>query len=316
MEQKYYDEPEESKGFDAKRLFSKLAKGYYWLILSAGICIAAAWLYIRYTVPLYQVATYIQVQSPSEVTTNILGGSAFSQGPAAAAQAQPDLNSEIFKLESAALIQKIVDSLHLNIEVMSNGRVRDKALHLDSLPFVIKVKRWDADEATPLYKLLVSEDGYKIQLEKEVVKGFYNVPLVYKHDTITIEPKPFLTIPKGQYLLRFPGEDGAVAKYASRISASAVPKGGMAMLQISVRDEIPERAKQIVEVLLYNYDEANFEHKSKALRTEIEFLENRLSTVSGELSQQANKVKDFKSSNRVNDVGTSANQILGNLVTL
>jgi tyrosine-protein kinase Etk/Wzc len=41
-----------------------------------------------------------------------------------------------------------------------------------------------------------------------------------------------------------------------------------------------------------------------------------LATVSGELSQQANKVKDFKSSNRVNDVGTSANQILGNLVTL
>lgn len=316
MEQKYHDEPEESKGFDAKRLFSKLAKSYYWLILSTGICIAAAWLYIRYTAPLYQVSTYIQVQSSSEVTTNILGGSAFSQGPAAAAQAGPDLASEIFKLESAALIQKIVDSLHLNIEVLTNGRVRDKALHLDSLPFVIKVKRWDVDEATPLYKLLVQEDGYKIQLEKETVKGYYNVPLVFKHDTITIEPKPFITIPKNEYLLRFPGEDGAVAKYASRVSASALPKGGMAMLQVSVRDDVPERARQIVDVLLYNYDIANFEHKSKALRTEIEFLENRLATVSGELSQQANKVKDFKSNNRVNDVGTSANQILGNLVTL
>jgi capsular exopolysaccharide synthesis family protein len=316
MEQKYYDEPEESKGFDAKRLFSKLAKGYYWLILSAGICLTAAFVYIRYTVPLYQVSTYIQVQSPSEVTTNILGGSAFGQGPAAAAQAQPDLNSEIFKLESAALIQKIVDSLHLNIEVLTKGRVRDKSLHLDSLPFTIRVKRWDIDEATPIYKLLVSEEGYKIQLEKEIVKGFYNQPLVFKHDTITIEPKPFITIPKGVYLLRFPGEDGAVAKYSSRVSASAVPKGGMAMLQVSVRDEIPERAKQIVETLLFNYDEANFEHKSKALRTEIEFLENRLATVSSELSTQANKVKDFKSNNRVNDVGTSANQILGNLVTL
>jgi tyrosine-protein kinase Etk/Wzc len=317
MEQKYYDEPEESKGFDAKRLFSKLAKGYYWLILSAAICLTAAFLYIRYTVPLYQVSTYIQVQSPSEVTTNILGGSAFGQGgPAAAAQAQPDLNSEIFKLESAALIQQIVDSLHLDIEILTKGRVRDKPLHVDSLPFIVKVKRWDIDEATPLYKLLVSEDGYKIQLEKEIVKGAYFQPLVFKHDTITIEPKPFLTVPKGVYLLRFPGVDGAVAKYSSRVSASAVPKGGMAMLQVSVKDELPERAKQIVEVLLHNYDEANFEHKSKALRTEIEFLENRLATVSGELSTQANKVKDFKSNNRVNDVGTSANQILGNLVTL
>lgn len=316
MEQKYYDEPEESKGFDAKRLFSKLAKSYYWLILSAGVFLTGAFLYIRYTVPLFAVSTYIQVQSPSEVTTNILGGSAFGQAPTAAAQAQPDLNSEMFKLESAALVQKIVDSLHLNIEVMTKGRVLDKPLHLDSLPFTIKVSRWDIDEKTPVYKLLVSEEGFKIEHEKEQVSGSYNQPVVFKHDTITIEPKPFISIKKGVYMLRFPGEDGAVSKYASRISASAVPKGGLAMLQVSVRDEIPERAKQIVEVLLHNYDEANFEFKSKALRTEIEFLENRLSTVSSELSQQANKVKDFKSNNRVNDVPTSANQILGNLVTL
>ena len=316
MEQKYYDEPEESKGFDAKRLFAKLAKSYYWLILSAGVCLAAAFVYIRYTVPLYQVSTFIQVQSPSEVTTNILGGSAFGQGQGAAAQAQPDLNSEIFKLESAALIEKIVDSLHLNIEVMTKGRVLDKPVHLDSLPFTINVKRWDVDESTPLYKLIVSEDGYRLQREKEVISGYYNRPLVLKHDTITIEPKPFISIQKGVYLFRLPGESGAVAKYSSRISATAVPKGGLAMLQITVKDEIPERAKQIVEVLIHNYDEANFEFKSKALRTEIEFLENRLATVSGELSQQANKVKDFKSNNKVNDVSTSANQILGNLVTL
>ena len=316
MEQKYYDEPEESKGFDAKRLFAKLAKSYYWLILSAGVCLAAAFIYIRYTTPLYAVSTYIQVQSPSEVTTNILGGSAFGQAPTAAAQAQPDLNSEIFKLESAALIQKIVDSLHLDIEVMTKGRVLDKPLHLDSLPFTIRVNRWDIDEQTPVYKLLVSEEGFKLQHEKVQVSGLYNVPLVFKHDTITIEPKPFISIKKGVYLLRFPGVAGAVSKYGSRISASAVPKGGMAMLQVSVRDEIPERAKQIVEVLLSNYDEANFEFKSKALRTEIEFLENRLASVSSELSQQANKVQNFKSTNRVNDVSTSANQILGNLVTL
>jgi capsular exopolysaccharide synthesis family protein len=317
MEQKYYDEPEESKGgFDAKRLFAKLVKSYYWLILSAGVCLAAAFLYIRYTTPLYQVSTYIEVQSASDVKSNILGGSAFGQGQAAAATAAPDLNGEIFKLESAALIEKIVDSLHLDIEVMTKGRVLDKQLHLDSLPFTIHVNRWDIDEKTPVYKLLVSENSYKLQLEKEQVKGLYNVPLVFKHDTITIAPKPYMAIQKGAYLLRFTGRDGAVAKYASRVSASAVPKGGMAMLQVTVKDEIPERAKQIVEVLLANYDEANFEFKSKALRTEIEFLENRLNTVSNELATQANKVKDFKATNKVNDVPTSANQILGNLVTL
>ena len=178
MEQKYFEEPEESKGFDAKRLFSKLAKSWYWLILSAAVCGAGAWLYIRYTVPLYQVSTFIQVQSPSEVTTNILGGSAFGGQGQAAAQAQPDLNSEIFKLESAALIEKIVDSLRLDIEVMTKGRVRDKAMHIDSLPFTIDVKRFDVDEKTPQYKLVVSENGYALQQEKRIIKGRFFQPLV------------------------------------------------------------------------------------------------------------------------------------------
>lgn len=316
MEQKYLDEPEESKGFDAKRLFSKLAKSYLWLILSAAVFVTGAWLYIRYTTPLYQVATFIEVKSPGEVTSNMLGGSAFGQAPNAAAAAQPDLNSEIFKLQSAALVQKIVDSLRLDIEVSTKGRVLDKPLHIDSLPFTINIARFDIDENTPVYKLFINENGFKLQHEKEQVSGKFFMPLVFKGDTITIQPKPLVTLKKSTYLLHLPGEAGAVSKYLSRISVTAVPKGGMAMLQISLRDEIPERAKQIVEVLLRNYDEANFEFKSKALRTEIEFLENRLATVSSELSQQANKVKDFKSSNKVNDVPTSANQILGNLVTL
>jgi capsular exopolysaccharide synthesis family protein len=316
MEQKYNEEPEESKGFDAKRLFSKLSKAWYWLIISAGVCLVGAFLYVRYTLPLYQVATFIQVQTPSEVTTNILGGSAFGGNGQAAAQAQPDLNSEIFKLESAALVEKIVDSLHLDVEVMTKGRVLDKPVHIDSLPFTISVKRFDDEQKTPIYKLLLNEDGYKLQLEKQSVNGMFFKPLVFKGDTITIQPKPFLTQKKSLFLVRFLGRQGAVSKYLSRISATAVPKGGLAMLQVSVRDEIPERAKQIVEVLIHNYDEANFEFKSKALRTEIEFLENRLTTVSNELAQQANKVQNFKQTNKVNDVPTSANQILGNLVTL
>jgi len=101
MEQKYFEEPEESKGFDAKRLFSKLSKAWYWLIISAGVCLVAAFLYVRYTLPLYQVATFIQVQTPSEVTTNILGGSAFGGAPQAAARKERWFQSAVLCMRSA-----------------------------------------------------------------------------------------------------------------------------------------------------------------------------------------------------------------------
>ncbi|WP_315817049.1 hypothetical protein [Paraflavitalea speifideaquila] len=88
------------------------------------------------------------------------------------------------------------------------------------------------------------------------------------------------------------------------------------MLQVVMRDEIPQRAQRIVDVLIYRYDLANYVFKNKSLRSEIEFLDNRLATVNEELNTQENYVRNFKASNKINDVSSSANQLLSSLSTI
>jgi tyrosine-protein kinase Etk/Wzc len=236
MEQSYVDERESSTSFDVKRFLTKVGKNYGWCIAAVVLCMAAAYTWLRVTVPLYQVAAFIQVQPPNEAA-NILGGSPFSSTGNANARNYPDVNGEIFKLQSAALIGEVVDSLKLDIKISPKG---------------------------------------KVQVNREA----------------------------------------AIAGIARRLIVAPVPKGGMGMLQVVMRDEKPERAQQIVNVLIYKYDLANYIFKNKALRSEIAFLDNRLATVNEELNTQENYVRNFKASNKINDVSSSANQLLSSLTSI
>lgn len=236
MEQYYVDEKESNSSFDAKRFLSKVLKNYGWCLVTVILFVGAAYTWLRYTTPLYQVAAFIQVQPPNEAA-NILGGSPFSSTGNGNPRNFPDINGEMFKLQSAALIEEVVDSLRLDEQMTPKG---------------------------------------KVQIKKEA----------------------------------------AVANIARRLIVAPVPKGGMGMLQVVMRDEKPEQAQKIVHVLLYKYDYANYVFKNKALRSEIAFLDNRLATVNEELNAQENYVRNFKASNKINDVSSSANQLLSSLTSI
>jgi capsular exopolysaccharide synthesis family protein len=92
-----------------------------------------------------------------------------------------------------------------------------------------------------------------------------------------------------------------------------MPKGGAGLLQIAFSDELPQRARRMVEVLIHEYDRANVIFKNKALQSEMEFIEKRLKSVDQELESQEDYVKDFKVNNKINDVSSSASQLLVNL---
>ena len=236
MEQYYMDEKQSISSFDARRFLAKVLKNYGWCLITVVIFVGAAYTWLKYTTPLYQVAAFIQVQPPNEAA-NILGSSPFSSAGNSNARNFPDVNGEMFKLQSAALLAEVVDSLRLDEKMTPRGKVRMK-------------------------------------------------------------------------------KEAAVANIARRLMVAPVPKGGMGMLQVVVRDEKPEQAQQIVQVLLYKYDYANYVFKNKALRSEIAFLDNRLATVNEELNTQENYVRNFKASNKINDVSSSANQLLSSLTTI
>ena len=320
-QQTFIEEKQTSPAFDINRYFSKLANNYYWFLLTLAVFGTTAYLYLRYTPPLYEVSTFILVKSPNDAINTTLGGSAFTPGgpqmASAGPMAYPDPSNEIFKLQSEVILGQVVDSLNLEVSVTKNGRVRSRAEDLDGLPFEVNVIKSTPQSYMPVHKLLLSETSYALQTENKNIKGYYGQPLLIGSDTLVFTLKSYAPQDlKIEYGLSYDTRSTAISRLSSRITVQPAPKAGPGMLQILVKDELPKRAKKIIDVLIDKYDHGNLDFKNKSLKREIDFLNDRVATVGAELLQQENMVRDFKVSNKVTDVSASATQLLTNLTSL
>ena len=315
MEQTLTEEKEAPSSFDMGRFITILAKNFYWFLITLALFITLAYLYLRYTQPLYKVSTYILIHVPDSGPTAMVA-SPFSDA-AAAGMNTTDPANEIFKLQSEVLLGRVVDSLRLDIAVMSFGRVRSKSEELDALPFSVKIGKFSPESAMPLHNLLLSPTSYTLELDKKITKGYYGQPLVMNGDTILINLNS--TSPENlaiKYGLGYDSRTGAISKLFYRITVEPAMMAGPGMLMISVNDEVSGRAKKIIDVLIHEYDKANLEFKNQALREEIKFLNDRVASVGTELLQQENLVRDFKVAHTVTNVSASADQLLSNLTQL
>lgn len=316
MEQTFTEEKETKSSFDFSRFISKLVGNWYWFALTLAIGLTLAYLYLRYTQPLYKVSTFILIHQP-ENQSEKLGATPFAAQAAASAGVGFDPSNEIFKLQSEALLGKVVDSLDLDISVNMLGRVRSKTEELEGLPFGIKLSKSSPENSMPQHELMLTETSYTLEHDKKMIKGYYGQPLIINGDTLSITLRSSSPADLAiKYGLSYDSRTGAIGSLYGRVTVEPAFQAGPGMLLISVLDQVSSRARKTIDVLIHEYDNANLEFKNQSLRMEIKFLTDRVNSVGSELLQQENLVRDFKVAHTVTDVSSAANQMLTNLTQL
>lgn len=306
----FIEEQNPSPGFDVKQLISRLGSAYLWYLLSLAVFFGAAFLYLRYTQSYYKFSSLILVKPPTSASERI-GGTPFAAGESRGSDF--DVNNEISKLKSAALMGKVVDSLKLDIQISTKGQIKLDPVNADSLPFKITLKKSNPENFSPDYELSLFATSYRLQTETQVFTGNYNVPLALGSDTLLLTTRPDFKGTDYKFVFAYLSREDAIGTYLERLEVTPVPKSGQGMLQLSVRDEFASRAQLVSGVLVDAYDIANLQHKGKALKQEMSFLNSRINEVKAELDAQEATVSNFKATNKINDVSTSANEMLGNL---
>ncbi len=307
MEHTFIDEKESGGGFDPKTFLSNLGRNWYWFVIALVVFVGGAYLYLKFTQPLYKLSTYVLIKKPADAK-NLIGGTPFAGG-GSESSSNVDISSEIFKLRSGTILGEALDSLNMQVSLVSNQTVKNQPVSLDSVPFEVVARRADPNSESQVYTLTMNERSYRITGELLSHSAQYGQPMLLGRDTIIVTKKPTF---KGEmsYDLQLLSRDELINKYIGRIEVSPVPQGGPEMLQVSVTDEFTTRAEKLIKVLVYRFDLANLDYKNKALRVEMAFLQKQLNEVTEELNEQESIVSNFKSSNQINDVSASATELL------
>jgi len=307
--------------FSFANIWSVIVLNWQWFVLSLLICLLCGWLYLRYTMPTYQMSAQILINADNSHISNVSQVQSNSQEFGSLSNSA-GLNNEMKILRSRVLLREVVKDLKLYVEYRSLGQIikplvyEDKPLnidldplHLDSLDkMLLKGAR------TISMKLSYSDGYYFVFGELQPIgvsfsKKFKTLPVSFKTDygvlTFTANVNHQMK-DNESYEVRLSPPMLIATRYLSALTIGAAKETSVA--ELTLKDENYVRGMDFLRHIALCYNrQANADKNEIALRTE-EFINDRMAKINAELGNTEGALEDYKRRNAVTNLNLDASQ--------
>lgn len=322
MSNEKYDDlytTEDEKPIDYKAILFEYLMYWPWFVACLILCLAGAWIYLRYQTPVYNVnATVLIKQDDKTKGSNANNPLATMQDLGMLTMAS-NFDNEMEILHSRTLIKKVVNTLGMNIryaEPRSFGYARP--LYKQDTPIKVWMTPEEADKlAEPLnLQLDCTPDGKVkatanyIQHGKESIaeKTFDRLPgvLVTPVGTLTLNAKDSTSIQEERTIqVRIVSPTAAAKVCQGNLSTEPTSKQ-TTIVRLNYNDTHVGRGLDFLNTLvaLYNAD-ANDDKNEVASRT-AEFIDERISIINHELGTTESELAQYKQKAGLTDLTSDA----------
>ncbi|MDD2474976.1 MAG: GNVR domain-containing protein, partial [Dysgonamonadaceae bacterium] len=311
------NQPEENEISIMEILF-KYIKYWKWFVVSLLIAMALAFLYFRYTVPVYNVTSSVILKDQK----NQRGGAARGLGGFGSLDGLElmggisNVENETYVIRSKTAVRTVIDKLNLHTSYIVQGRISSNDLYTES-PFIIAM---DGDGLDTLQQSI----EFTAQLDKDnsiTVKGTIGDKV---YDTKLTNLPALLNTPRG--IISFMLREGAkpyynplqisimrpastVNAYRSNLTVQPATKTS-SVLNLTLKTSYPNKGKDFLNTLVDVYNFQTIEDKNlEATNTKI-FINERLDIIDKELSSAEGSVEQYKRSQGMTDLEADLMQSL------
>lgn len=276
-----------------------------WFVLSVAVCLVAGILYVRST-----PKTYLR-------TATILVKDAKKGGNLAESTAFQDLfsfgvnsvDNEMGFFKSKRFMQKVVETLHLEISYKKRSKLRKKELYC-SAPFRIHfidnpIEQRVEFTATPLNGNTIEiTDFIPENADKKKWRLQYRDTIDTPAGRISIIPVPVesqaLFINEPVYVTK--GSRKAISDHYNKKLKVEVAGKQSSLINISIEDENARRAEDILNTLIEVYKQDAIEDKNTVVINTAKFIKDRLAIIKEELGYIDVEIEKYKKDNKLTDV--------------
>ena len=299
---------EEKSSFDFKTIYRAVILNWKWFLLSLIVCLGLAALYLRYTTPTYQAYAKLLVKNEDN---NGRGRSLQNATNLGMISNSEGLENEMEILKSKNLAMQTVRDLKFYVSYTNEGRIKDMPVYKSQAINVDMDAPHLEDLSTPV-DLVISRDkaAYNVEVilpasgsDKPVLtKKINKLPakISTKYGIITLSQNTETgSLAQGSVLkARIVSPKNAAGRFAGSLGVGQTSKG-TSIIQLSMIDQVPQRAVDYLKQLAVVYNrQANEDKNVVALRTE-QFINSRLEKINNELSQTEGQLQSFKERNRM-----------------
>lgn len=282
-------------GLSIRDLFYKYIRYYPFFIFSVALALLAAYLYLRYTVPVYSVNGTMVIKNDK---TPAGRGDGFDE--LFGNNKSLNIQSEIEVIKSRPLMERVVDSLDLQFSYSAVGKIKSPNVY-KSVPFHIEAL--EIEDPTKNFSIdIVFLNQKQFRINGELITTFGKV---FKNQYGIFRLTGNSGNPGTEYKLDWKSTLAMARIYAGAIQV--VPKvSGTGILNVSMRATNPQLAADIVNKLMTEYGEYTIAQKNKTSDQTLQFISERLVELGKKLDSSQKLLLNFQQRNDLIDVQTQS----------
>ncbi|WP_405410856.1 GumC family protein [Maribacter sp. Asnod1-A12] len=321
-EKEYFDSQlstkQNAENFDLKGLLNRYLKSWKFFIISLVIFLSLALLALQFMSTSYDVSSKLLLKNETS-NINASGNNLMNNNPFSNSER---VNNEIEVLTSVHLMRSVLDTLSLQSRFTVTDAFSETEIYGSQLPFRMVVDTlYPLAYETTLTIKLEGKDSFSIIEEfKDSSEEKISISSDYGYNTYNygykIE-KPYgifkivanekSTSKDTEFTANFMDIDELAHDYVKKALSVYVMNKDASVINIVLKEEIPEKGEDIINSLVEIYGLKSYLERNTIALNNVKFIDNRLNTLSAELTAVEMNVAQFKTENELASVEFDAN---------
>jgi capsular exopolysaccharide synthesis family protein len=269
------------------------------------ISIGAAWAYIKFAVPVYQVNATLLIKDEKKGAVESKTIESLDQ-----LSSKKIIENEMEVVQASSLINQVVDNLDLYAPIVQKERFKVVPAFSTS-PVRIIVDSIENLKPVEDVKFTYNSQTAKVIIDNKIFP--VNEWINSTYGKIKFIPNPYLeSAAGGDFYFSLVKPKNIVSSISGRLKVSTSNKM-TSILNLSITDEDPKRGEAILNDLLISYNKSTIQDKNILADNTLKFIEERLKSVEHDLDSIEGKIQRYKSQKGAIDIGTQGRLFLENV---
>ena len=307
MQKNKHRRTEEKKENFSQILVSKFLPYWPLFIIFAILGVVGAYVYLRYATPIYEATATLIIKDEKK-------GNEDSKltGELDMLSSKKIVENEIEVIQSRTLMDNVVKSKLLYAPIFEQGKVKAVSAYTSS-PVMIEAKNPDSIKSFSRIELSYDKNSNTVLLNNKykcTLNEFLNTP----YGILKFRPNKYYSTNIVNKQLFFSLRDPKMVAMSILPNLTVAPSSKLStVVDLSYKDEVPERAEDILNGLIESYEQSAILDKNSLARNTLKFVEERLNLVSADLAAIEQKVQQYKSGKSAVDISTQGQLYLQNV---
>ncbi|MBB6611200.1 polysaccharide biosynthesis tyrosine autokinase [Pontibacter sp. Tf4] len=309
-------ETEDKGKIDFKALALRSARSWHLFVLGVVLALGLGFFYLKYTSPVYTVKSKILIKDEEKGASLLSGGDLEGLDIFSGTK---NIDNEIEVLNSISLMERVLTELSLNTTYYTPVFFKDREIYGKQLPIKVIIDKVDSTAFETDVTVFIKENN-RFELVTEDEEGSverseheFGKKVVKPFGTFTVLALPKITDPESpkEIHVKFNDIHELAEQYIERITIEAVNKKA-SVLWLSLETPVRDKGRDIINKLVEVYNIEALEDKNEVASNTIQFIDERLTFLTTELSNVEKDVENYKKQNQLTDVSSDAKLYIEN----